>query len=62
MNTRTIYMVCDGDGTMICDGLQEHNARKIAQEWANDLHQSVWLSAHGSEDREEFAPDVEDKR
>ena len=51
------YMVCDGNGDLLCDGLQDHNARRIAQEWADTLMVSVWLSERGDESEgEEFAP------
>ena len=52
------YMVCDGDGYALTDGLQEHEAERVAQSMANDRLESVWLSESDSEDEgEEFAPD-----
>lgn len=51
------YMVCDGHGNALTDGLQDHNARQVAQRIANRRSDSVWLSAHGSDDAEEFVPE-----
>lgn len=38
------YMVCDGDGYALTDGLQEHEVRQVAQRMANNRGESVWLS------------------
>jgi len=54
-----IYMVCNEDGYALTDGLQEHEARRVAQEMADWRGKSVWLSAHGSDVDdlgEEFSP------
>ena len=53
------YMICDGNGNAITMGLQEHNARRIAQEIADDRGESVWLSLEGDEggEEEEFEPE-----
>lgn len=42
----TIYMVCDGDGYALTDGLQEHEAHRMAQSMANDRGERVWLSSY----------------
>jgi hypothetical protein len=52
------YMVCDGNGNQITDGLQEHEARQVAQCIANSRGESVWLSASDSSEMgEEFEPE-----
>jgi hypothetical protein len=57
----TTYMICDGDGYALTDGLQEHEARRVAQQKANDRLESVWLSESGSEEEgEEFEPNPKD--
>jgi hypothetical protein len=43
------YMVCDEDGYALTDGLQEHDAREVAQRMANERGESVWLSRSGSD-------------
>ena len=53
----TTYMVCDGDGTAITDGLQEHEAHRVAQRIANDRDESVWLSMSDSDGAEEIKPE-----
>lgn len=56
----TIYMIRDGNGDALTDGLQDHEAARIAQRMANDRGESVWLSEHSSEDTgEEFRPSTE---
>lgn len=52
----TTYMIIDGNGDAISDGLQEHNARAIAQAKADDRGEVVWLYADGAESGEEFRP------
>lgn len=53
----TTYMVCDGNGNAITDGLQEHEAERVAQAIADRRHESVWLSQSGDEDMgEQFDP------
>ncbi len=37
-------MVCDGNGNALTEGVQEHDARRVAQRIANDQGESVWLS------------------
>lgn len=55
------YMVCDGDGYALTDGLQDHDAARVAQSIANQRLQSVWLSESDSEEMgEEFSPDEDD--
>lgn len=63
--TNTNYGLSDGDGNQLTVGLQEHNARKIAQERANELGKSVWLweMNRGEDDideGEEFVPESDD--
>ena len=41
----TTYTVLDNDGFPITEGLQAHNAERIAQEIANDREESVSLVA-----------------
>ena len=53
----TTYMVCDGHGNALTDGLQEYEAESVAQLIANTLWESVWLSASDSEDMDEFEPE-----
>ena len=52
------YMVCDGFGDALTHGLQEHEARRVAQRMADRRGESVWL--YGPEDTdataEEFTP------
>ena len=51
------YMICDGDGYALTDGLQEHECRRVAQAMADDRGESVWLSENDSDDMgEEFEP------
>jgi hypothetical protein len=51
------YMVCDADGYALTDGLQEHEARAVAQRMADSRGERVWLSAHGEDgEGEEFEP------
>jgi len=53
------YMMCDENGYELADGIQEHEARQVAQRTANDRGESVWLSESGSADMgEEFEPDT----
>lgn len=55
------YMVCDGDGYALTDGLQEHEARQVAQRMADNRLESVFLSENDSEDiGEEFEPNTND--
>jgi hypothetical protein len=55
------YMVCDGDGYALTDGLQEHEATRVAQSIANHRLESVWLSENDSESMgEEIEPDTSD--
>jgi hypothetical protein len=61
--TTMTYMVCDetGGGHTLRDGLQEHEARHIAQRIANRRAESVWLSESDSEDMgEEIEPTTND--
>ncbi len=37
------YMICDGNGDQLCDGLSEDNARAVAQSWADRLDKSVYI-------------------
>ena len=53
----TTYMVCDGHGNALTDGLQEYEAESVAQSIANTLGENVWLSASDSEDMDEFEPE-----
>lgn len=55
----TTYTVCDGHGNACTDGLQEHEAARIAQSIANRRGESVWLSESGSDDLgEEVEPNI----
>jgi hypothetical protein len=55
----TTYMICDGDGNALTDGVQEHEADRIAQNIANRRGQSVWLSPSDSDDiGTEFEPEA----
>jgi hypothetical protein len=60
--TNQNYGLSDGDGNQLTIGLQAHNARKIAQERANELGRSVWLwespASEGSGDGERFDPEI----
>lgn len=52
------YMVCDGNGNALTDGLQEHEAYTVAQRMANGRGESVWLSAHDDDSMgEEIKPE-----
>lgn len=56
------YMICDEDGDALTDGLQEHEARRVAQIMANERGESVFLSVSGSTDMgEEFEPESDDE-
>ena len=37
------YSIDDGNSDLLCAGLQEHNARAVAQQLANERRESVWL-------------------
>lgn len=54
------YMVCDGNGNALTDGLQEHEAQRVAQQMANSRGKSVWLSANDAENDmgEEIEPEA----
>jgi len=54
----TIYMVCDDNGNALTNGLQEHEAHRIAQAIADRRGESVWLSANDDPDDsgEEITP------
>ena len=57
----TTYMVCDGDGNALTDGLQEHEALRVAQRIANSRGESVWLSDRESDGMgEEIEPEAAD--
>jgi hypothetical protein len=52
------YMVSDGDGNALTDGLQQHEAKRVAHSIANRRCESVWLSKSGSSDTgTEIEPD-----
>lgn len=53
----SMYMICDGDGYALTDGVQEHEAARVAQRIANRLGRSVWLSAEGSDESQEVEPE-----
>ena len=55
-----IYMISDGDGNALTDGVQWHEARQMAQRIANNRGESVWLSESGNPDDEgeEFKPTI----
>lgn len=54
------YMVCNAEGYAETDGLQEHEARMVAQRIANDKGESVWLSQSDSDEMgEEIVPEIE---
>lgn len=54
----TTYMVCNAEGYAEADGLQEHEARMVAQRIANSKGEPVWLSESDSEEMgEEIAPE-----
>ena len=58
METTMTYMVCDGNGNQITDGLQQHEAHRVAKRIANSRGESVWLSENTSPDMgEEIAPE-----
>jgi hypothetical protein len=51
------YAVCDGNGNILADGVEEHEAYEIAQRIADRLGETVRLSLAGSDDvGEEVAP------
>ena len=53
----TTYMVCDGNGNALTDGLQDHEAAQVAQRMANSRSESVWLSESDSDGMgKEFRP------
>ena len=57
----TTYMVCDEDGYALTDGLQEHEAKQVAQSIADRRLESVWLSESDSDGMgEEFEPNKND--
>lgn len=45
----TTYTVCDENGNALTDGLQEHEATRVAQRMANSRGESVWLSESDSD-------------
>lgn len=50
-------IICDGDGYELCAGLGGDEARRAAQEEADERGESVWLSEEGSAEMgEEFVP------
>lgn len=55
----TLYIVTDGEGHKLTDGLQEHEARRTAQSIADRLGASVYLSDRDDpeDDGEEVRPD-----
>lgn len=50
------YMVCNGFGDQLCDGLTEDAALARAQDLANSLGESVWV--YGPDDTDETATEV----
>jgi hypothetical protein len=60
--TNQNYGISYGDGNQLCNGLQAHNARKVAQQRANDLGKPVWLwespASEDSGDGERFDPEA----
>jgi hypothetical protein len=53
----TNYMICDENGNALTDGVQECEARQIAQSMADNRLESVWLSESDSTEMgEEFEP------
>ncbi len=55
------YSIDDQHGTNICGGLSEHNARRVAQDYANRLGAPVLLYVDGTDEHNEVVrPDAED--
>lgn len=56
----TTYMLVDGDGNQITNGLGEYEANRVAQRIANERGESVWLESICSTDdveAVEYTPD-----
>lgn len=57
------YSIDDEHSNQIAAGLQEHNARQVAQRFANERGRSVWLyrDSEGAQafESEEIAPEVD---
>lgn len=43
------YMVTTGDGNMLCDGVSEHEIKRIAQAWADRLAETVYYIESGTD-------------
>lgn len=55
------YAIDDGNGNQITAGLQEHDARQVAQQIADERGESVWLYEIGlGDDRDDEEPESEE--
>lgn len=53
------YMICDGHGNELANGIPEETIWKIAQCQANERGESVWVSEAGDDDSTEVAPNAD---
>ena len=51
----TTYMICDGHGNQLCDGLDEYNVWSAARAHAARLGESVWVYGPDDDDAAEVA-------
>ena len=55
----TTYIVVTGDGNELCNGVSEHEIKRIAQEHADNLAETVYYSESGGADDEDIGTAVE---
>ncbi len=53
----TTYMILDGDGDKITDGVQEYEAKRMAQEIADQRDETVWI--YGPDDTDATAERID---
>jgi hypothetical protein len=51
------YMLCDGHGNQLCDGLSDENWLKVAKENADRLGITVYVSDSEGEDVDHVTPE-----
>jgi hypothetical protein len=58
MSTETMtYMICDGQGDQLCDGLSEENWLEVAKATAARLGITVYVSNSDGEDVDHVTPE-----
>lgn len=55
--TNPHYMICDGNGNQLSDGIPEETIWRIAQQKANERGESVFVGASDSDETTEIAPE-----